>query len=60
MDDEVFSQERQVDRLADLREVGKVALKVFFVCQDGEGIRPGRRVGLRDPDGVEIGRDRAG
>jgi hypothetical protein len=60
VDDEIFPEDGDIDGLFDLGEEGEVALKVFFVGEDGDGAGAGVGVGFGDEDGIEAGGDGAG
>ena len=42
VEDEVLAQERELDLLADLAQVGEVALEIFLVGEDAEACAPPR------------------
>ena len=60
MNGEIFAQQRQLHRAANLREVAEVALKKLLVGEHGNAVRAGGFVGFRDGDGVEVFRDDTG
>ena len=52
---EVLAQKWEFHRTADLCEVAEVALEELLVGEDGDAMRTGVFVSLRDGDGIEIG-----
>jgi hypothetical protein len=59
VNDEIFAQAGDVELLADEAEVFEAALEVFFVGEDGDGVRAGFFIATGDGERVEISGDGA-
>jgi hypothetical protein len=60
IDDEVLAQHRQLHHIADGVDELELALKILFIGQNRQGVRPRRRVILGNLDRIEIRADHAG